>query len=131
MEHITAAAILVVIMFCLQCWLAIWSRRADRMRMVAVALSVLSLPVIAAAGLESLSWARPLWAMYALPKEVHVLAAKMTQTGAITGHVDPRGEPPTAQPPGRRGEGGDATCERPSPAPDQAIWQTPRCSQRR
>lgn len=93
MNAVTLLSIVIAIIFAGLAWLAIWSRRADRMRHAAVALFVLGLPVLAWASLESLSWSRPLWAMWGLSGEYRVLAAKMIEGEAIYAYIDTDGEP--------------------------------------
>lgn len=76
-------------LFAALAWLAIWARRHDRMRFAAVALFLTGLPVLYAAGLQSLSWARPLWAMWDLAgHDLRVLGAKMIENEAIYLYVD-------------------------------------------
>ena len=93
MNAVTLLCLLVALIFAAMAWLAIWSRRADRMRHAAVALFLLSLPAIAAAGLESLSWSRPIWAMWALHGDYRILGAKMIEGEGIYVYVDTDGEP--------------------------------------
>lgn len=88
MSAVTALAVMVALLFAALAWLAIWSRRADAMRFAAVALFLAGLPMLAFAGLESLSWSRPLWAMHGLKGEVRVLGAKMVKDVAIYAYVD-------------------------------------------
>ena len=83
MTHAIASALAVAALFAVLAWLAVWSRRADRMRHLAIACFLGGLPLLAVAGVEILSWARPLWAMYDLPRETRVLAAKMIDGEAI------------------------------------------------
>ena len=93
MTTVSILAVILVIYFASLAWLAIWSRRADRMRHAAVGLFILGLPLLAAAGLESLSWSRPLWAMWSLSGEYRVLGAKMIEGVGIYAYVDTDGEP--------------------------------------
>ena len=94
MSAVTALCVMVALLFAALAWLAIWSRWADRGRLVAVALFLLGLPMLAFAGLESLSWSRPLWAMHGLRGEVRILGAKMIKDEAIYAYVDTgEGEP--------------------------------------
>ena len=93
MNTVSLLCLAVGALFALQGWLAIWSRRADRMRHFAVASFLLSLPLLAGAGLESLSWSRPMWAMWNLRGDYRVLAAKMIENEGIYIYVDNDGEP--------------------------------------
>lgn len=89
-------ALAVAALFALLAWLAIWSRWKDAMRHVAVGAFLAGLPLVAWAFLETLSWARPLWAMYDLPPETRVLAAKMIEGEAIYVWLDVGGGQPRA-----------------------------------
>lgn len=93
MNTVTLVALCVAALFAAQSWLSIWSRKADRGRHVAMALFILGFPLLAWASLESLSWARPLWAMWGLHGEMTVLAAKMIEGEGIYVYVDSDGEP--------------------------------------
>jgi hypothetical protein len=84
MTHISALALAVFALFCLLAFIAIWSRRQTRWRFVAVMVALLSIPAVAAAGLEALSWPRPLWAMWELRgQDIRVLGAKLVKDVAI------------------------------------------------
>lgn len=93
MKIVSILAIILVVYFASLAWLAIWSRRADKMRHVAVGLFLLGIPLLAGASLEALSWARPLWAMWDLSGEYRVIGAKMIEGEAIYAYVDTDGEP--------------------------------------
>lgn len=94
MNTVTFLYLIIALIFAALAWLAIWSRKADRMRHAAVALFLLSLPVLAWASLESLSWSRPLWAMWGLHGEIKILGAKMVEGVAIYVYADTgEGEP--------------------------------------
>lgn len=93
MNTVTLVALAVAALFAAQSWLTIWSRKADRGRHVAMALFILGLPLLGWASLESLSWARPSWAMWGLHGEVRVLGAKMIEGQGIYVYVDTDGEP--------------------------------------
>jgi len=84
---------IITAVFGLLAWLAIWSRWADRGRFAAIGLFILSLPLLAGAALESLSWSRPIWAMWSLNGDYRVLGAKMIKDEAIYLYVDQDGEP--------------------------------------
>lgn len=93
MTTVSILAAILVIYFASLAWLAIWSRRADKMRRVAVGLFLLGIPLLAGASLEALSWPRPIWAMWDLSGEYRVLGAKMVEGEAIYAYVDTDGEP--------------------------------------
>ena len=89
MTAVTLLSLAIFAAFLAMAWMTIWSRRADKMRHVAVAVCVLTAPLLAAAAILSLSWARPLWAMYELQgQELRVLAAKPIENVAIYVWVD-------------------------------------------
>lgn len=93
MTTVSLLSLIIALLFAALAWLAIWSRKADRMRHAAVGLFLLGLPMLAAASLESLSWSRPLWAMWSLSGEYRVLGAKMIEGVGIYAYVDTDGEP--------------------------------------
>lgn len=93
MNTVAFLSLAIAALFGLLAWLAIWSRWADRGRWAAVGLFVLGLPLLAAASLESLSWSRPIWAMWQLNGDYRVLGAKMVKDEAIYLFVDQDGEP--------------------------------------
>ena len=93
MTVVSILAVVLAVYFASLALLAIWSRRADKMRHVAVGLFLLGIPLLAGASLEALSWARPLWAMWDLSGEYRVLGAKMIEGEAIYAYVDTDGEP--------------------------------------
>ena len=93
MNAVSLLSFIVAALFAALAMIAIWSRRADRMRHAAVGLFILGLPLLAAAGLESLSWSRPLWAMWNLSGDYRVLGAKMIEGVGIYAYVDTDGEP--------------------------------------
>lgn len=81
-------ALAIAGLFCLQSWLSIWSRRADRMRHAAIAAFVIGLPLLAGAAIEALGWNKPLWAMHELGGEYRVLGAKMIEGVGIYVYLD-------------------------------------------
>lgn len=85
---------LVAAIFALLAWLTVWSRRADRMRHVAIAAVIIGLPAVATAGIEALSWPRPLWAMWDIGGEVRIIGAKMVKDVAIYVYIDADGIEP-------------------------------------
>lgn len=93
MSTVSFISLGIAALFGLLSWLAIWSRWADRGRHVAVALFLLGLPLLAGASLESLSWSRPMWAMWSLNGDYRVLGAKMIKDEAIYLFIDQDGEP--------------------------------------
>ena len=93
MNTVSLLALAVALLFAALALIAIWSRRADRMRHAALGLFIIGLPLLAAAGLESLSWSRPLWAMWNLNGDFRVLGAKMIEGVGIYAYVDTDGEP--------------------------------------
>lgn len=93
MSAVALLSLVIAALFAALSWLAIWSRRADRMRHAAIGLFLLGLPVLAGAALESLSWSRPLWAMWNLSGDHRILGAKMIEGEAIYAYVDTDGEP--------------------------------------
>jgi hypothetical protein len=95
MTHISTVALFVIALFLCLAWITIWSRRKTQWRSVAVIVSLASIPLVAGAGLEALSWPRPLWAMYEINGETRVLAAKLVKDVGIflyleTGTPEPR-----------------------------------------
>lgn len=89
MSALSLLSFAVAGIFAALAWLAIWARRHDRIRAAAVGLFIIGLPVLYAAGLQSLSWARPLWAMWDLAgRDLRVLGAKMIENEAIYLYVD-------------------------------------------
>jgi len=91
----TYLAVLVILLFAAAAWLAVWSRRDTWARPAAVALFLLGVPAIAAAGIQALGQHRP----YSMAWEIgagdyRVLAAKMVQDEAIYLYIDAgRSEP--------------------------------------
>ena len=82
-------AVAVAVPFALLAWVAIWSRRGTWGRPAAIALFLVSLPMIAAAGVQSLGQHRPLNLAWELPAGDHrVLAVKMIQDQAIYLYLD-------------------------------------------
>lgn len=95
MNTVTWLGIGIVALFALAAWLAAWSRKDTWARPAAIALFLVSLPAIAAAGLQSLGHHRPLEMAWELTAGDHrVLAAKMVQDEAIYLYLDAgRSEP--------------------------------------
>lgn len=93
MTTVYILALILAVYFATLALLAVWSRRADRMRPVAVGLFLLGIPLLAGASLEALSWPRPIWAMWDLSGEFRVLGAKIVEGEAIYAYVDTDGEP--------------------------------------
>jgi hypothetical protein len=93
MEHASAAAVIVGLLFAGQCWLTIWSRNPGWQRHLAVVLCLVSIPIVGAAALSALSWPRPMWAMYGLHGNLHILKAKLIQDVGIYIWIDRDGEP--------------------------------------
>lgn len=86
----------VLSLFAAAAWLAVWSRKDSWARPVAVALLVLGVLVIPAAGLQSLGHHRPLPLAWELtPGDHRVLAAKLVQDVAIYLYLD---DPARAEP---------------------------------
>jgi hypothetical protein len=70
-------------------WLAVWSRRDTWARPAAVFLFLIGIPAVAAAGIESLGWHKPLGLVWDLGSGEHrVLAAKMVQDRGIYLYLD-------------------------------------------
>ena len=79
----------IVAMFSCAAWLAIWSRKDTWGRPAAIVLFLVGLPVIAAAGVQSLGLHRPYALAWELPDGDHVvLGAKMIQDRAIYIYLD-------------------------------------------
>lgn len=94
MTSLFPSLIAAAVIFAALAWVAIWSRRADPMRHVAVLLFLVGLPALGYAGVSSLSWSRPHWAMWGLSGDFRVLGAKMIMGEAIYVYVDTgEGEP--------------------------------------
>ncbi len=93
MNTVALLSLAIASLFGLLAWLAIWSRWADRGRWAAVSLFILGLPLLAAASLESLSWSRPMWAMWDINGDYRVLGAKMIKDVAIFVYIDTNDEP--------------------------------------
>jgi hypothetical protein len=82
-------ALAVIALFATAAWLAVWSRRDTWARPAAVALLLLGIPTIAAAGIQSLGQHRPLTLAWELAAgDYRVLAAKMVQDEAIYLYLD-------------------------------------------
>lgn len=97
MMTVTYFSLAILALITAMAWMTVWSRKADRMRHAAVGLVVLAIPLLAGAAILSLSYARPLWAMWELQgQEVRILASKMIEGEAIyvwidIGDGEPRG----------------------------------------
>lgn len=82
-------AIAVAVPFAMLAHLAIWSRRGTWARPAAIVLFIVGLPLIAAAGVQSLGLHRPMNLAWELGKgEYRVLAAKLVQDKAIYLYLD-------------------------------------------
>lgn len=89
MNTIIWLAIGIVVLFAAAAWLAIWSRRDTWARHAAIGLFGLGLPLIVAAGIQSLGNHRPMGLAWELRAGNHrVLAAKMIQDEAIYLYMD-------------------------------------------
>jgi hypothetical protein len=89
MNYIAWLGLGVIALFAAAAWIAIWSRRDTWGRHAAVLVFIIGLPAIAAAGVESLGWHRPLKLSWDLePGDHRVLAVKMVQDRAIYIYLD-------------------------------------------
>ena len=89
METLVWLPAMVIALFAAVAWLAIWSRRDGWGRPAAIAVFLLGLPVIAAAGLQLLGHHRPMALAWEIPAGDHrVLAVKMVQDEAIYLYLD-------------------------------------------
>ena len=89
MSYVVWLSTAIVALFALAAWLAVWSRRETMARVAAVILFLGGIPAIAAAGIESLGWHKPLELSWDLePGDHRVLAAKMVQDEAIYLYLD-------------------------------------------
>lgn len=89
MSYVVWLSTAILVLFALAAWLAVWSRRETLARLGAVFLFVGGIPAIAAAGIESLGWHKPLMLTWDLkPGDHRVLAAKMVQDEAIYLYLD-------------------------------------------
>lgn len=78
----------LAVLFAAAAWSAIWARRDTPGRAFALVLFVVALPVLAASAIESLGWAKPLWAAHELTGEYRVIGSKMVAGEAIFVYVD-------------------------------------------
>ena len=82
-------AVAVAVPFAAAAWLAIWSRRGTWARPAAIVLFLIGLPMIAAAGVQSLGQHRPINLAWELGKgEYRVLGAKLVQDHGIYLYLD-------------------------------------------
>lgn len=78
----------VVGLFAFAAWLAIWSRRDTIGRHAAVAVFIVGVPIAAAVSVETLGWAKPLWAAYELRGDFRVIGAKIIVDDVIFAYID-------------------------------------------
>lgn len=89
METLAWLVVAVLALFATTAWLAIWSRRDSWARPAAVALFLLGMPAVAAAGLQLLGHHRPMALAWDLSAGDHrVLGVKMVQDDAIYLYLD-------------------------------------------
>jgi len=86
--HVSGLALTVLAIVCVLAWVTVWSRRQTRWRGAAVLVAVLAVPLTAAAGIEALSYARPLWAMWDMSGQYRVLQGKLVKDVAIYLYAD-------------------------------------------
>ena len=89
MTYVLWLSMALLVLFASAAWLAVWSRRDTWGRPGAVLLFLIGIPVVAAAGVESLGWHKPLRLVWDLGNGDHrVLAAKMVQDRGIYLYLD-------------------------------------------
>lgn len=92
MTYVAWLGLIVVALFAAAASTAIWSRRDTWGRSAAMALFLGGVPLVAAAGVESLGWHKPLFLAWDLePGDYRVLAVKMVQDRAIYLYLDDPG----------------------------------------
>ena len=88
MAHVSELALAVMAVVCVLSWLVVWSRRKTPWRGYAVLMAALAIPAVAGAGIDALSYARPLWAMWDMSGEYRVIGAKLIKDVGIYLYVD-------------------------------------------
>ena len=89
MNYVLWLSAAILGLFALVAWIAVWSRRDTWGRSAAMALFLGGIPLVAAAGIESLGWHKPLFLSWDLePGDHRVLAVKMVQDKAIYLYLD-------------------------------------------